>query len=283
MKNKLSNMPSQKKTVSDILGPHCNGSDFAGSLSASDTHTNSDVPHRLLALPSDRGQLIAEIKKSLIIHHASKEKVERLKKQLEALNIDVSEFSTIPIPRTDKTRKGNLAEIFLAEYINSASGAQTPIYRLRYNPNVEQSMKGDDVIAIDFSTDPPKIFIGEAKFRKNSSKKTVTDIVDSLNRSYACVLPISLQFAADRLFEQGENTLGQKIIDYIIQITKRKIDIGYVGFLMSNVSGVTHIKEYTEEHPNHKMVMISLADNDIIKLYEDCYANIEDELIDYSI
>ncbi len=34
--------------------------------------------------------------------------------------------------------------VFLAEYIVAESEASLPVYRLRYNPNVEQSMKGDD-------------------------------------------------------------------------------------------------------------------------------------------
>ena len=37
-------------------------------------------------------------------------------------------------------------------YICAASGTCLPVYRLRYNPNIEQSMKGDDVLAFDFTS-----------------------------------------------------------------------------------------------------------------------------------
>ena len=104
-------------------------------------------------------------------------------------------------PTNASTRKGNLAEVILAEYVVAASGLALPVYRLRYNPNIDQSMKGDDVLAFDLDANPVRIVIGEAKFRGVSTKKAVEEIVEGLVRSYKGGIPASLQFVADRLFE----------------------------------------------------------------------------------
>jgi Cap4 SAVED domain len=86
-------------------------------------------------------------------------------------------------PIDPSTRKGNLAEVVLAEYLVAATGIVLPIYRLRYNPNIDQSMKGDDVLAFDLDSNPVRIIVGEAKFRGTSTKKAVEEIVDGLARS----------------------------------------------------------------------------------------------------
>jgi len=51
----------------------------------------------------------------------------------------------------------------LAEYLSSTTDAQLPIYRLRYNTNPDQSMKGDDVLLFDLDAEPVRIIIGESR------------------------------------------------------------------------------------------------------------------------
>ena len=53
-------------------------------------------------------------------------------------------------PRTQSTRKGNFGEILASEYLRQCEDYRIPVYRLRYNPNPESSMKGDDVLAFRF-------------------------------------------------------------------------------------------------------------------------------------
>ena len=50
------------------------------------------------------------------------------------------------MPKLDTTQKGNCAEVILSEYLVSTSGLDLLIYMLHYNTNVNQSMKGDDVL-----------------------------------------------------------------------------------------------------------------------------------------
>lgn len=60
-------------------------------------------------------------------------------------------------PANPNTRKGNVAEVVLAEYLVANEGISVPIYRLRYNPNVDQSMKGDDALAFDLDSKPMRL------------------------------------------------------------------------------------------------------------------------------
>src|SRR5712692_8809238 len=52
-------------------------------------------------------------------------------------------------PHDTKTRSGNLVEILACEFAKKL-GYDIPILRLQYNPNPEQSMKGDDILGFQF-------------------------------------------------------------------------------------------------------------------------------------
>ena len=52
-------------------------------------------------------------------------------------------------PHENKTRTGNLIEILACEFAKK-QGYDIPVLRLRYNPNPEQSMKGDDILGFKF-------------------------------------------------------------------------------------------------------------------------------------
>ena len=109
---------------------------------------------------------------------------------------------------------------------------ELPIYRLRYNTNPDQSMKGDDVLLFDLDSDPVRIIVGESKFRGIPDKQSVIDIVDGLVRSYKAGLPISLMFVAERLFQENKPELGRKVQNCAILFATNKLHIDYVGFLM---------------------------------------------------
>ena len=102
----------------------------------------------------------------LIRHHLSPEALDRDRQRLEAmqsLGFDADQSRMKLFPTNPSTQKGNLAEVVLAEYIAAANEVSLPVYRLRYNPNVEQAMKGDDVLAFDLDSDPVRVIVGESK------------------------------------------------------------------------------------------------------------------------
>lgn len=242
--------------------------------------TDSKVPHRALSQDDQsRKDTIRQLREALIHHHTSREmreREQRKRENLRQLGYPVSDASQQRFPREDTTRKGNLAEVFLAEYVIAGADANLPVYRLRYNPNVEQSMKGDDVLAFDFHSKPVRIFVGEAKFRSSSSKAAVEDIVASLARSHQAGLPVSLQFVVDRLFEMGNADLGLKVENCALLMAQDKLDLQYVGLLMSS----TDSKAKVDLHTNgdlRNLVMISLSINDPSSFATDCFEKIEEE------
>jgi hypothetical protein len=163
----------------------------------------------------------------------------------------------MPFPiKNFTTQKGNLGEIILSEYLKSSSGLELLIYKFRFNPNVEQSMKGDDILLFDKSNFKNKIIMGESKYRTTPSKSVLEDIIKALSKDK---LPISLTFIRDRLDELGQNNIADKIDDLINEVHKKNIPIVYVGFLHSN-HNVTNTIESHLNTDNNDLVIISYGE-----------------------
>jgi Cap4 SAVED domain len=254
--------------------------EFGCYTTAVDGVTVSGNPHRSLTQnDDDHDKTIAQIRSALIRHHVSPDMIERDRRKIAnliKLGYTSAQASVTRFPRTDKTKKGNLAEVFLAEYLGSATEAELPIYRLRYNTNVDQSMKGDDVLAFDFSGGRTRIIIGESKFRKIPNKVAVEEIVSGLIRSQQAGLPASLQFIADRLYDKKDKELADKVSECSLQMANGRLDLSYVGLLLSN----TDSKAKVDKHTNGTMtnlVMISLGVVDPNQLVSECFDGIEGE------
>jgi hypothetical protein len=140
-------------------------------------------------------------------------------------------------------------------------------------------MKGDDVLAFDFSSKRPRIIVGEAKFRGTPSKKAVQDIVSGLVRSYKAGLPASLQFVADRLYEVDNIDLADRISDCPLQMAKGRLDLSYVGFLLSDTESKSKVDQHTEGSLR-SLVMISLGMDSPTQIVIDCFEGIEAEVYD---
>lgn len=262
-----------------ILGTHPTADSFGCHTQAEDTTTNSDVPHRALSQDNDsHEETVEQLRGALIRHHTSDEMRERDRRKREALRqlgYPITDDEVYRFPRTDKTRKGNLAEVFLAEYISADSSASLPIYRLRYNPNIDQSMKGDDVLVFDFNSDPVRILIGEAKFRSTPSRASVEDIIKGLIRSHKTGLPSSLQFVADRLFEAGNDDLGRQVENCALLMARGRLSLQYVGLLLSNTNSKSHVDRHTNSDLRN-LVMISLSVDDPKGLVDRCFDGLEE-------
>lgn len=152
------------KGCSQIIGHHPQDSHPLGRLTtAHDGITESGVPHRALAeMDGQRDAIVNCMRDILIRHHMSPEVIERDRQRRDAikrLGFDAEQDRMKRFPTNPLTQKGNLAEVVLADYLVSAAGADLPVYRLRYNPNVDQAMKGDDVLAFDLDSDPVRIIV----------------------------------------------------------------------------------------------------------------------------
>jgi hypothetical protein len=266
---------------SEAIGSHPNAPNpFGVHLTAVDEQTDDGVPHRLLKEGvSQPTGFAAVMRQWMITHHASPEMLERDRLRIEAtirLGFGKPPNQVGRFPKNPNTKKGNWAEILLAEYLGSSCNANVPVYRLHYNPNVDQSMKGDDVLAFDLDSKPVRILVGEAKFRSTPSKKVVEDIVDALTRSHRVGIPVSLQFVADRLFERGHADLGKKVERCSLLFALGQLRLDYVGLLVSDVDAPVHVRRNAKVSM-HRLAILSLALDDPEGMVSTCYRGLENQ------
>jgi hypothetical protein len=267
---------ANKIVAKEILGEHPQAG-LGSLIIASDDHTKSGVPHRALSeYDGQRETIVTCIREMLMRHHASPEMLEREKERIESmkrLGYEAYQSRMSRFPINPNTQKGNLAEIFLAEYLVAAANISLPVYRLRYNPNVDQSMKGDDVLAFDLDSKPIRILVGETKFRETSSKTAVTEIVDALVRSHKGGIPVSLQFVANRLFDMGKNELGEKVVNCATLFAIDQLRLDYVGLLMSDTQSAERLKQHTKNCLHH-LVVISFGVDAPTALNNSCFTGL---------
>lgn len=204
--------------------------------------------------------VIEPFSKSLIDYHYTPITIKSLKKKFERLGL--KEFGTYyaqsrNLPQNVNTQKGNAVEVLMTEYSLAAIDKPelTYAHRFRYNPNVDQSMKGDDMLIVDFSDEAnPTIYIGEAKFRKTVSKAVLEDVKKSLAKDK---MPLSLTFLRDR-FEDVDNDKYEKLDDMLIQELS-DYDIRYIGFIVGDKKASKNVEEKWEcDNPKHAMLVLSL-------------------------
>ena len=262
------------KELTDIINAHPTGlHPCAIFLVSTDQTTESNIDHRKLEENGNVDDFVDFMVPALQNHHISAAALERRRDLLESLGIHNATLSS-PYPLTDKTRKGNFAEIFLAEYLQLTTDARLPVYRLRYNPNVEQSMKGDDVLLFDLDSNPVRIIVGEAKFRGAPSRQAVIDTINGLVRSNRAGLPVSLMFVADRLFEEGLSEIGARVNQCAALMATNNLRIDYVGLLMSNRNAGDYVNNHATNEL-HNLLMISLGTQSPESIVEQAFGRLE--------
>ena len=261
-----------------IIEKHPIGHAYGVSLSSADRLTASDIPHRILSENGNRNIFVDFTVNALKEHHISSSDLIRRKKAIDTLRINGLDISGLsPYPTSYTTKRGNFAEVVMAEYVNASTPAELPIYRLRYNPNTNQSMKGDDILLFDLDSDPARIIVCESKFRSTPNKKAVTEILDGLVRSHKGMLPVSLMFVSERLYEQGKNELGEKVLKCTELFALDKLDIDYVGFLLGDGSTSAHIDRSTTTEL-HSLLMISLGVDSPADMVDEAFGRLEADL-----
>ena len=230
--------------VEQIIGPHPLPPHPCGiHLAAMDQQTVHNVPHRVLdSDPLQLDKFTAAMTQWIVRHHISPGNIEGDRIRREALARQGLVDPTQRFPINTKTQKGNWAEILLAEYVAASSNAQLPVYRLRYNPNIDQSMKGDDVLAFDLDSNPVRVLVGEAKFRTTPSKQVVKELLGALGKSHSGNMPASLQFVANCLFESGSTELGAKVAECNALFAQGRLQLNYVGLLVSSANAHSHVE-----------------------------------------
>lgn len=246
------------------------------------THTDEPITktkkhRRLEENDTFRKKAVEYIARWIVKHHIIEGKIDALKRKCDILKKhDFPEYveSLNLLPTVDKTKKGNFAEIILAEYLEESSGLSQIIIKLRYNPNVEQSMKGDDVLLLNKKNVLDKIIYGESKFRTISSKQSINSAVSNLEGSKK--LPVSIGFVVDRLYERGDTTLADELMDLQSLLKNNQDRICNVGFLLGSKSTTpskdtsTQVEKHLSTN-NPNLVFISLGINNPEKIVDESF------------
>ena len=272
-----------KKQV-DLIGSHpTTPSIFHAWLDCNDAPATSKKRHRELKEKTkyDKDALIDWLSKKLIEHHYDETRLQRLKDKYTELGFKQYAENHRKLPRADRTKKGNATEVILIEYIEGCQGkALVKHFKLRYNPNVDQAMKGDDVLLIDLyqekGKDVVKVFLGEAKFRKKSTKTTVKSITKNLRRTKK---PLSYSYLIDEL---GRNTATKTIADaldkFVIDEIKSNGNIIYAGFLLSDTNVFETVNKGLNSS-NPDLVFISMGLNRPIALINKAFSKAEELIL----
>jgi hypothetical protein len=233
---------------------------YARWLTSVDKPASSRKKHReLLEIAGTRDELIDQLSDWLITHHLSDVKktlFEKKKQVLEKHDLKELLRQHKPFPTSDRTKKGNATEVLLAEYLVYTTGISLLVHRLRFNPNVDQAMKGDDVLLINKARVRDKIIVGESKFRATPTKASVTQIVSNLEGNKR--FPLSISFVASQLELAGESTLAEQIEELNTEMYKLNIPIVNAGLLLSNKDTSAKVEAHLDSG-NSSLVFISLG------------------------
>jgi hypothetical protein len=115
-------------------------------------------------------------------------------------------------PRDEKTRSGNFIEILACELAKDKE-YDIPVLRLQYNPNRDQSMKGDDILGFRFADDERSantVLVGEGKFRNSFEGPAVRKAYNGLEAA-ARSGPLSMEFVAAILSKDGNELKAAKV------------------------------------------------------------------------
>ena len=263
-----------------LIGKHPDADSlFSSWLAHVDTPSTPTLRHRELNPDATKRQdAIAKIADWLVLYHVNDSKVRELqaKKRILAKHGFKPYFDKQSLlPSFDKTQKGNGAEVILAEYLKCSSGLDVLVYKLHYNPNIEQSMKGDDVLLLKRENIKEKVIVGESKFSKNTQKGVVDKITNVMNNS--AFLPISLGFVVDRLRDKGDKVLAKKVADLQANLHDRKTQIVSVGFIMGNAKTHKRIADHGNTN-NPNLAFLSIEIDDPEKFIQDCFAKAIEKL-----
>lgn len=251
---------------SELIGNHPKKpNQFGKWLSCNDITPTPTKCHRELKelIPSSEDELIEWLARELINHHYSNYRLEKLKEKFRQIGYPKYAEQHRKLPKADRVKKGNATEVLLTEYIENCLGKKMQkVFKLKYNPNVDQAIKGDDTLMIDIiearKMQKVKVYLGEAKFRQSPTRKVIQDITKALSKDK---LPISYSFLVDVLgSDPNTKDIANILDDFLIEDIKGNGDLTYTGLLLSDENTSSKVEECLNSD-NPKLVFISIGIN----------------------
>ena len=175
----------------------------------------TEFRHMPLAEVENLREIVLDpLAETIFIHHNDPEE---FRANVVALGYPESAETLDKRPRAPNTRKGNFGEILASEYLRQYEGYQIPVYRLRYNPNPESSMKGDDVLAFRFGEPDGsgrEILVVESKVRGQFAAETVREAYQQLENGQR-PRPTSIPFIVTVLRNEGRDNEAEQVLQFL--------------------------------------------------------------------
>lgn len=241
-----------------LIGLHPNNGIFNEWTTSENLLSAPEKIHRkLVENKLKRNESIEEIASWIIKYHINKEKIERIERKkiiLDKHKLTKYLFEELkPFPMKDNTKKGNCGEIILSEYLQDCSSYKCLVYRFSYNTNVDEAMKGDDVLLFNLDNLKEKIILGESKFRTTPNKS----VVDEASKGFKdkITLPLSMGFIIDRLESAGENEFVEKLEELNREMIIGNVPIVNVGFIISNKNTYINVENHMKSNNPNFMII----------------------------
>lgn len=246
---------------------------------STDLPTSGNKKHRKMEeVAGVRSAAVDALAKWIVerVHPHSKKMIQRRKAILDKHGLEEFVDKMKLLPKAEKTKKGNIGEIILIEYLKESKGFDPIVHKLQYNTNNEQSMKGDDVLLFNTNDLFSEVIYGECKFRGNPSKQSIAEIVNNLQGLKR--LPVSMEFVANVLEDRGEAELADNITELHLKVESGIVPVTNVGFLISTKSDVRPCDDTTKQVEKHlsttntRLVMLSLGVDNPQQIVDDAFA-----------
>jgi hypothetical protein len=160
--------------------------------------------------------------------------VERIEASIERLGFTetLNTFRNV-IPEDQKTRSGDLGEVFCTEYIIQNTPYRVPVKKLRWKDDRDRTMRGNDVLAFRIHNRVNQILKAESKSRASLSNTVVQEAEDGLLQHEGRPNPSSLAYLQNRLEEAGHIEEA----DFIAALQQDDFSVQNVRHLIFTFSG----------------------------------------------
>jgi len=235
--------------INNLIGKHPIPPDFFSEwLKCEDilipTGSQNKKYRKITEIDDQRDKAVKQISEWLIDHLVSNSDIimlrERKREIYNKYSYEQYLEAQLLLPTDGSVMQGNFAEIVFVEYLKSLKKYDFLVYKLLYNPNILQSMKGDDILMFD-KGNLRRILLGESKYRKDTTKQTIEEILESFGGSTK--IPISITFITRILFEKKPN-LSKQLSEIQTEIKNGENHILNVGMILSN----TDVYKSVEKH-----------------------------------
>lgn len=127
------------------------------------------------------------------------------------------------LPITKTARSGDLGEILATEIAEQYLKYSVPVRRLRWKDGRDMALGGDDIIGLARGKRGSLVFLkGESKSRAALSTADLDEAGEALDRDGGRPTRHSVLFVAERLREQGEDSLAEELEEAVLQSFKAK-------------------------------------------------------------